>query len=240
MKAKEFLEGFVDILFPPDVLCPFCDKETDSCSCIENIDIFNIRECPICGRRGIGRAPHSACPNCIRLQKIGALFFDQNFCYARYSGTIKKAIRDMKYHGVLHYRRIFGTMLYEKYLDAGLKKLEIDVVTYIPIAYSRRLSRGFNQSEEIARVFCRLSELPLLPLLKKCKRTKKLSLRTMMERSAEIKGSMSVLTKHSAMISDKKILLIDDIFTTGATINEASKLLKNAGASKVYSMTLGG
>ncbi len=237
---RNFLKGFVDILFPQDVLCPFCDKEMGTCSCIADINIFNIRECPICGRRGIGRAPHSPCSNCIRLQKIGALFFDQNFCYARYSGTIKKAIRDMKYHGVLRYRRLFGKMLYEKYLDAGLEKLQVDVVTYIPIAFSRRLSRGFNQSEEVAKVFCHLSGLPLIPLLKKCKQTKKLSHRTMSERSLEIKDSMTILSKHLGTIQGKTILIIDDIFTTGATINEASRLLKAAGVRKVYSMTVAG
>ncbi len=229
----------LNLLFPADETCEFCYAEKGACTCLDSIDIFRIKECPICGRRGYNRSPYSPCDPC-RLLKKSEIYFDANFCYARYSGALKQAILDMKYNGALHYRDLFGKMLYEKYCDAHLASLHIDAVTYIPISLSRRYSRGFNQAKEIASVFASRAELPLYPLLKRRKKTKKLSTIDALSRASEMKYAMEIIEKNLTIIHKNKILIVDDIFTTGATINEAARCLKKAGAASVFSITVAG
>lgn len=170
---------------------------------------------------------------------------------------MKQGLMDLKYHGALYHVRTFGRMLYEKYLDERRVFYDIDVVTYIPISRARRMERGYNQAEELAREFARLAGKPCVELLRRCKQTKRLKMLGRDDRRTELRDSMAYVppkvkrrtakdscpvesgtAKGDHEVSFNKVLLIDDIFTTGATLNEASRILKQAGIEKVYALTV--
>lgn len=145
---------------------------------------------------------------------------------------------DFKYRDALYFREYLGTMLYEKYLYEKRNLAEIRAVTYIPISLSRQSVRGYNQSKELAEVFSALSGIPVFPLLERVKNTKRLKTLGRKEREEELKNSMKVREKYLTIIGENKILIIDDIFTTGSTVNEAARCLKEAGAAVVKSLTV--
>ncbi|MDO4753373.1 MAG: phosphoribosyltransferase family protein [Bacillota bacterium] len=145
---------------------------------------------------------------------------------------------DFKYRDALYLRRQLGGILYDKYLYEMKHLRDIRVLTYIPLSPIRRIQRGYNQSRELACELSKRSGIPVFPLLKRIKNTKRLKNLGKEERFLELRDSMKVKDKYLTIIRENKILIIDDIFTTGATINEAARCLMNAGAESVKSLTV--
>ncbi len=105
-----------------------------------------------------------------------------------------------------------------------------DAVTYVPMHPRRRLKRGFNQSELIAAAVGKGMSLPVLATLEKVKNTPPQSTLSREEREKNLKGSFRLL---GAEVSGKRLLLVDDVTTVGATLGECAGLLKGAGARVV-------
>lgn len=138
----------------------------------------------------------------------------------------------------------FGTMRsfaeqYGKWMTITIRdKLpEFDIITWVPVSKKRRRSRGFDQSELLAQVIGR--ELGLMPIkiLEKTRHTSAQStLKGLAARKANAAGAYAVLP--NADIDGKRILLIDDILTTGATLSECCRVLRTAGAASVVTAAL--
>lgn len=222
-----------NLLFPNEI-CLFCGAEECRCRCLDEVFLIEPHSCRKCGRHDDARELYGLCRRC----RDVATYYDANYSAAYYRGTIKKALMDFKYRDALYFREYLGTMLYEKYLYEKRNLAEIRAVTYIPISLSRQSVRGYNQSKELAEVFSALSGIPVFPLLERVKNTKRLKTLGRKEREEELKNSMKVREKYLTIIGENKILIIDDIFTTGSTVNEAARCLKEAGAAVVKSLTV--
>lgn len=112
--------------------------------------------------------------------------------------------------------------------------LSFDVVCYVPLYFTNKLKRGYNQSELIAREFGKLLNLPVAHNALKCKRRSSLQHETPIEMRVEnVKDKYS----YNCTLRGKRVLLIDDIKTTGATLNECAKVLMRAGADSVHCAT---
>ncbi|MBN2401082.1 MAG: ComF family protein [Spirochaetes bacterium] len=116
----------------------------------------------------------------------------------------------------------------------------IDVVTCVPINRKKKAERGFNQSEVIARELAKNIQKAYHPFLREkhnYKTQRKLGYR---DRFLNILGRYAVKNPdlNRKYIKGKKIIIIDDVFTTGATINECARILKSFGADRVYSLTI--
>ncbi len=234
--ALNFFRGFVDIVFPKGEVCDFCGSEIGDCSCRSEIRLIEPNPCRRCGRHNNDIDIHGFCVQC----RGKTVSYDANFSAAYYDGAVRRAILDIKYNGALYQRQYLGRLLYEKYRFERRKMQDIDAVTYVPISFTRQMSRGYNQAREIAEVFSTLSGIPLIHALSRKRSTRKLSRLGKSDRKAEIANSMFVKENYLTTIDKNTILIIDDIFTTGATIDEAAKRLKAAGASAVYSLTVAG
>ena len=117
-------------------------------------------------------------------------------------------------------------LLLEKYFTENPDFCQGFTVSPIPLHFSKMKERGFDQAFLIARQVARILKLPLEGgLLRRA------------ERALNIKGAFEV--NRPELVAGKNILLVDDVFTTGATVNEAAKILKKEGAGKVYVFTLG-
>ena len=166
------------------------------------------------------------------------LFLDKLYYWGDYENpALRKALRSYKYHGMKNLAEPFSQMLSE------LLKPELpdfsDKALIVPIpAHKARISlRGYNQAELLAQKLSQKTNLPFNPeILVKIKNTPSQTSLSGLERMLNIKNSFSVKTHE--YIKNKKIILVDDIITTGATLSEAARVLKEAGALMVAGLVV--
>ncbi|MDQ3158538.1 MAG: hypothetical protein M3P98_00140 [bacterium] len=144
-----------------------------------------------------------------------------------YAGYAKRLIYQMKF-----VPDRTAALLVAKWLDGIVSALDVDVVTWVPTANKRVRERGFDHSKLIAKHFAELRSLPVDELLYRMGKARQVGSQKLTRRQ-QIRG----VFLPSKPIYQQKVLIIDDIVTTGATLNEATKILKQAGASKVTSLT---
>ncbi|MBU4310524.1 ComF family protein [bacterium] len=153
-----------------------------------------------------------------------------------YQGVMREAILLLKYQKVKALISPLGKLLL-KYCQENLKINDFDLVLPVPLYRSKRKEREFNQAEVFARIIDRHYSLPLShENLLRIRDTRTMSGLNPEERRRNVKGAFSV--KRQEEVKNKRILLIDDICTTGATVDECSKVLLTAGVKEVTVLTL--
>jgi competence protein ComFC len=141
-----------------------------------------------------------------------------------YSGSLEKAVRAFKFHGTTRLANLFASELARAVKKSGWK---VDGVCPVPLHWTRRLERGYNQSALIARPLANELSFSYTPLLQRVKRTKQQATLGRLERVSNVED---------AFIGKKcqgNVLLIDDVVTSGATTRACVEALLKAGASKV-------
>ena len=211
------LQQFSDLLFPPK--CIFC-----GCLLVTHSDL-NI--CDICynkipfNEEDIIFAPGSG-------ESTGC---DGAICVCRYSGIIKDSLIRFKFYNKPGYYRTFANLLHSRIIkvtDSG----KFDMVISVPLHKHKEFSRGYNQAYLISRALSREINLPECSfLLKRIRNTNAQSLLDRENRQENIRDAFKVTNYEK--VKDKSILLIDDILTTGCTIDECSRMLKEAGVKSV-------
>jgi ComF family protein len=131
--------------------------------------------------------------------------------------------------------RSLGARLGAYLAEAMPRSERIDAIVPMPIHWTRRLTRGFNQCESLASELSRHTGLPVLKALTRTRRTQKQSSLAGAWRRRNVKGSFSAA---HAQIRGKRLLLVDDVLTTGSTVNEAAAELKRHGAARVAVLTV--
>lgn len=116
------------------------------------------------------------------------------------------------------------------------QNINYDYILYVPLHKKRERKRGFNQSKLIAKKLGKIENIKVLDSIYRNKDTTKLFKLTNEERSREVKNAFGFY-KSISLCKNKNVLLIDDIFTTGSTVNEISKILKLKGVKKIYICT---
>ena len=206
-------------------------------------NIFLPSVCPICGIKA-ARHPSPICNNCEELILSGQVPAPRSMTRIKkawtcrfYEDTMIKCIHQFKYRGKTRMINIFEKM-FEKVLSKDiLFRYSIDLIIPVPLHKKRQRERGYNQSEIIAK---QLSEIYCLPMFSKIliktkntvpqmKLSKKL-------RSKNLTDSFS--SKNAHILKDKNIMLVDDVITTGTTLNTCARKLIEAGAKKVFVFTI--
>lgn len=167
-----------------------------------------------------------------RLCAAGAASFDAAYAWGGYEGVLKDLIHCFKFHGMRSLSKPLGGYLFE----AFPRNERIDAIVPMPIHWTRRMVRGFNQCELLARELSRHTGVPVLKPLARVKRTEKQSNLAGAKRRRNVGGSFG--PRGAEAVRGKRLLLIDDVLTTGATVNEASKVLKRHGATRVAVLTV--
>lgn len=142
-----------------------------------------------------------------------------------YKGLVKEMIEDIKYRGIF-----FSIPFFADHLTAMIKEYSYDYLIPVPLHYLRRWRRGFNQSEEIAKQISKSIGTPIFKGVVRVRNTKSQTKLSRKERIINVKGAFRVKSKD---IEGKKVAIIDDVITTGATTVEIARLLYNRGALKV-------
>jgi competence protein ComFC len=183
--------------------------------------------CIVCGDNYIG-----VCPIC--LSKIVRVKEDSKiYSYAYYSGVIKELVLNFKYKRIFLAGNILADFLYELIKE---NNIEADGIFFIPCSKSAVKKRGFNQCEVIARILGDKLDIPVYKDILKAKKTKEQKTLTKEERYENIIGAFKVKTDKN--IKNRKIILIDDVITTGATLLECEKILKENGAKEINILTV--
>lgn len=152
-----------------------------------------------------------------------------------YENSLKKAIREFKFSGQRLFGELFGEMIYEELKDISYI-WEYDAVIPVPLHPTRYEERGYNQAEIIADKISKLSGVPMISDgLFRIKKTKKQSSLKGLERRENVKGAFYA---YPGAVSEKRIILVDDICTMGETLRAAKDALKKGGAGDIIAITL--
>lgn len=142
-------------------------------------------------------------------------------------------IHGLKYEKYTHIAKFFAPLMHKTLLE-NPDMLEAEYFVPVPIHKKRLKKRGFNQAEVLARELSSLANIPVLPALERIKNTKSQTKLTKKERAENIKEAFTCSIP--SKIKKKAVILIDDVCTTGATIEECAKVLRKAGAREVYAL----
>jgi competence protein ComFC len=215
------------------------------------LDILFPKFCIGCGRKG-----KYICERCnIFTSEVEPIYFQQEkygldslISIWEYEGLMKKAIHQIKYQGVTDIiKELVSLINIEIESNSGLRP----VITYVPMYKKREKKRGFNQAKIIAQEIAKKTNCQVVSLLKKIKDTKPQMELKQKERLENIKGCFELSLKevrppqnlHSSFqevgpLKNLSVLLVDDVYTTGATMRECAKVLKKAGVKKVIGFVL--
>lgn len=200
------------------VYCHGCEREGDLiCDDCRSELVPRTPSCFYCNRLSPGGR---TCPSCYAktgLSRIGVAY--------RYEGLVEQLVRSLKYDGA---REVASVLAGEMINTIKIDKL--DLVTFVASDGVRYRQRGYNQARLLAREISRQGGLPMADLLVRQKHTGQIGLNRK-ERFVAVKGDF--LAKNFRLINDQRILLVDDVLTTGATMCECARVLRAAGARSV-------
>lgn len=203
-------ERILNLLFPPK--CILCQKV------LENSETDLCHECRI----------HS--PECAGVHKNFS-FLDSWTAVWYYKGCIRKSILRFKFYGARHYAPAYGRMLAMRIRQEYAE--QFDVLTWVPTSCLRRLTRGYDQAQLLAEAVGQ--ELEMTPVRTLCKvrhNRAQSGIAGQEKRRANVLGAYKVACPQE--LRGKRVLLLDDVITTGATAGECARVLLTAGAKEVH------
>jgi ComF family protein len=229
-------QALLNLLFPPQ--CLVCDTlvadhGTLCLSCWQQVHFITEPFCACCGlpfEYSLGE--NALCGECLREHPP----YSRARACVRYDEHSKRLVLSLKYHDQAYLARIFGGWL----AKAGGELIRTsDIIIPVPLHYWRFVSRRYNQSALLAQALAKECGLACLPDgLVRTRRTLSQTGLTRSQRENNVRGAFVAHSKHAGAIKGKSVLLIDDVFTTGATIDACTRALIKAGANTVNVLTL--
>jgi competence protein ComFC len=222
----------LDFVFPKT--CLGCGRE-GSYICPDCLAKVRLAKpiCPYCERPSIDGATHIKCQTKLGLNGLISIW--------EYEGVIRKAILVLKYKYATEIAQLLRNLVIEQFQNSNLKYQisNLETLVPIPLHWHRQNVRGFNQSIEVGKSISEAMNWKFMPdlLIKKQQTISQVELRGE-ERRKNLKGVFALSPHNSLFIIPDSIVLFDDVFTTGSTVHEATKVLKRAGAEKVWGLTI--
>lgn len=222
-----------ELLFPRR--CPVCDRPVDrlgSYICTDCVGKLKYNEnayCLKCGR-GLDDNSMELCENCTK----GVHYFDQGRVLYDYD-SVKEAIFRLKYKNRMEYAEFFGKQMAAK-LGNQIKRWNPEAIVSVPLYKTRERERGYNQSALISKVLSGELEIPLEEnLIARIRPTVSQKSLKGKDRQNNLKNAFKIQQNDVKL---KTIIVVDDVYTTGATMDEVARCLKEAGIQKVYCISL--
>ena len=211
MKLWEFL---LELLYP--TRCAFCHQLTQNGETV----------CPNCRKKlpyTTGTAMEQKFPHLVDC--VSPLY---------YEGDVRASLLRYKFHGVRAYAGVYGEFLSKSIDECGIS---CDIITWVPLSRQRLRRRGYDQARLLAEDLARRQQGQCAALLRKRRNNPAQSGTGSAEkRKANAAGVYEAI--QPALFAGKRVLLVDDIVTTGATLSECAKTLRAAGAAQVYAVTV--
>ena len=222
---QSFWSGF-DWLYPPQ--CGGCGRTGKRwCDhCLESVQLITPPVCPICGEK---QSLEKVCQGCAESPPsyVGLR------SWAAYTGPLRQAIQRLKYHRDIAMGEILARPLV---MYLGILNWPVDLVIPVPASLARLAERGYNQVSLLARPIGLGLELPYRPhALVKVRETRSQVGLSAKERQENVRG---VFRADQQIVKGKSVLVVDDVTTTGSTLEECAQALVRVGARQVYGLTL--
>jgi ComF family protein len=239
-RANDWLRGagetLLSLFYPPH--CVACERDVPD----------GTHLCPECaGQARRIRAPHCrrcsqpfygaitgpfTCSNCDGLD----FHFESAICPYHAAGVVRDVVHRFKYQREFHLRRQLAEWMAAGLDDERLQNPPFDALAPVPLHPAKLREREFNQAAVLAKLISNRTGKPMLDCLKRTRYTGTQTLLDRKQRMENLRGAFS--SRQSANVTGRHMLLIDDIFTTGSTVDECSRILQSAGAASVRVLTV--
>lgn len=240
MYIRNLSAQFLDLLFPRH--CIHCQGSVQSknnplkylCKdCERELFYCDPPACKTCGYPFFGSLMGSkTCPHCVELEPV----FEAGKTLFLGKGAGRSFLHELKYHSGFYVLKDIATII--RATPHFSRFLENAFLVPVPLHPAKKRQRGFNQSELLANVFAKSSQaLGVLPILKRTRFTNSQTLLNGKERAQNVKNAFA-LSKETDLISNLNYILVDDVFTTGSTLNACARVLRAAGAQHLKVITL--
>ncbi len=235
---KTWLDAGLALVYPP--ACQLCGEQRASAqegfvcsSCWGKVRFIHPPFCQRCGLPYPGEfnAPFE-CANCRELE----LHFVSARSAAKAHGVILDAIHRYKYQRALWFEPFLADVFLRQAVPA-LRQEQWSLIVPVPLHATKKREREFNQAECLARHLSRATKIPLNQTwLRRVVPTRTQTLLTRQQRAANVRRAFTL--RHDARLNGERIILVDDVFTTGATTNACAQVLRAAGAGEVCVWTV--
>lgn len=197
--------------------------------------------CGICGEKINERYTCTKCLNILEYYQGRHLsfescetYYDELICLYPYKGILKSKMLQLKFYRHTYLAKTFGDIVA---YTITKRKIKADYIIPVPISQKRLRERGFNQTELMAKTISQLTNINMKSkILNKTKDNLKQSMVELNQRSKNVSQVYEI--KKNNEIKGRTVILIDDIYTTGATMNECAKILKKNGVAKVIAIAV--
>lgn len=240
------LSGLMDLIFPPRRACPLCgefDPRGEICpGCLDKIAVF--RREPVCYRCGRYfqqldpvRAEHQPaaggpvyCRDCL----TGITYYRMSRSAGPYEGDLRGAVQRLKFSGKRDLAGHLSGIMFHSIIN-NQYYIKTAVITAVPLSPKRLRQRGFNQAELLAHGLSHRMKVPVLPVLRKVRETSSQTGLHRAGRKENLVGAFELSDPRA--IRGKTVLVVDDVITTGSTLNIVSEALVKGGAATVLCIT---
>jgi ComF family protein len=239
LSVKKWGRSLLDLVYP--LRCPACTATLPQAqepgsfckTCEEELVRIEPPFCALCAEPFPGEISGPfVCPNCSG-RKVA---FEFSVCLWLSRGPVREVVHRLKYNGVLPMRLPLAKLMLPAFNDERLAGTDWLMVP-VPLHPRKRRERKFNQSAEIARTLHQLSGTPFHEALQRIRYTDSQAGLDREARLRNLRGAFAVKPRSASQVEGRSILLIDDVFTTGATAHECAQTLKKQGAARVAVLT---
>ncbi|MCR5135293.1 MAG: double zinc ribbon domain-containing protein [Clostridiales bacterium] len=234
---RRWIDGLQDLVFPPQLYCLSCGAVIDGTrtyglcdDCITKFGWAAGRTCGKCGKPLPETSVHGICYDCRTTDHA----FDKGYTCASYGLYERMLISEFKERGKDYIGRTIAQIMADRI--AGLP-LCPDLITAVPAGKWKTARRGYDQTAVAAEVLAKKTGTRYLDLLERTRYTKTMRTLGAGERHLNVQGAFSVLKGKERIIPGKTVLLVDDVYTTGSTVDACAAVLKAAGAACVDVLT---
>lgn len=231
-KIVKIYNKVLDVIFPKNFKCVFCDSEifddNSLCTCEEcnkTLPFITGKVCQRCGCKIYSMADY-----CIKC-KDSVRFFDQAKAPFEYEEPVSNAIKKLKTANARYLAEPLAKYLSKSYYESGWK---VDKIMCVPSHPSSEKKRGFNHAKLLATTLAKIVDLPFDDNLQKVKKTAKQTEMDFIGRQTNLQDAF----KYNGNCVGQNVMVVDDVMTTGATMNTICYELKRKGANKVYVLTV--
>jgi competence protein ComFC len=235
LQKSELFQAAVSLLYP--ATCAICREQVRAgqylCDGCEGKIVRIVRPfCETCSEPFEGSINTAfRCANCAHR----TIHFDAAVAAYRGRGIVRDVIHEFKYNRQIHLRHLVARWLRAALDDERLRGQQFHVVVPVPLHPARQRERGFNQATLLAQLLSAHAAIPCRPLLKRIRYT---TTQTALDRSERMENLHNAFRlRKNADVRGLRMLLIDDVLTTGSTLSECARVLKRAGAKSVHAAT---
>jgi competence protein ComFC len=229
---NEVKRKLIGLLYPKRIKCCVCGrdaKEAVCSTCLSQLEYIEGRVCLKCGKGIDDEYDANICPDCKRADKN----FDMAFSCFEYKDMGKTIIHKLKYENCKEVAQTLGRLMIQKIAE---ESINLDAIVPVPIHKSKELKRGFNQAQLIAEEIAASVGLPLWDCIIRTKVTTDQFKLDKVNRNLNVHNAFCINLLYNN-VKYENVLLVDDVYTTGSTVDECSRILKQQGAKRIFVIT---